>query len=151
MIAHDFSSRFKFSDWPNREIPAVAAGVYVIWHEEALIYCGMSGREVEKAVVAERLRYGLYNRLNSHASGRLSGDQFCVYLANRIIIPSLNHEDLVKFASGEFTLDYLTKRHIRDHYEYQYAVVESSRAAFQLERLCQSGEVFGVKPLLNPL
>jgi hypothetical protein len=74
-----FSLRFKFSDWPNTSIPSVAAVVYAIWHDQALIYCGMSGREYEKAQVSDKKKYGLITRLSSHASGRLSGDQFCVY------------------------------------------------------------------------
>ena len=43
-----FCQRIAFQDWPNSEIPKVAAGVYVIWHRDQLIYCGMSGREIEK-------------------------------------------------------------------------------------------------------
>jgi hypothetical protein len=53
----DFSRRHKFSDWPNAEAPAVAAGVYAVWDGETLIYCGhcgMSGREFVKAVQAAR-------------------------------------------------------------------------------------------------
>jgi hypothetical protein len=76
-----FSARHKFSDWPNVEVPAIAVGVYAVWDGDILIYCGMSGREFEKAVQAARVRYGLVTRLESHASGRLSGDQFCVYVA----------------------------------------------------------------------
>ena len=77
----------------------VAAGVYSIWHNENLIYCGMSGREIEKPQNQSKKKYGIYNRLNSHASGRLSGDQFCVYVANRLVIPELDHKDLEMFAS----------------------------------------------------
>lgn len=39
-----FSDLFKFSDCPNPKIPKIAAGVYAIWDETELIYCGMSGR-----------------------------------------------------------------------------------------------------------
>ncbi len=76
-----FSQHFKFSEWPNRDIPLVAAGVYVIWHDDELIYCGMSGREIEKAIKENKRKYGLTIRLNSHAQERLSGNQFCVYFA----------------------------------------------------------------------
>jgi hypothetical protein len=100
-----FSPRFKFSEWPNTSIPVVAAGVYAIWHHQALIYCGMSGREYEKAQTSDKKKYGLITRLSSHASGRLSGDQFCVYVANRLVIPSLQHEQLHRFSTGEHTLD----------------------------------------------
>src|SRR5262245_55688950 len=100
----EFSRRHRFSDWPNAEVPAIAAGVYAVWDGDLLVYCGMSGRELEKAASAERSRYGLVTRLASHASGRLSGDQFCVYVANRLVIPGLNQTQLAKFASGELNL-----------------------------------------------
>ena len=143
-----FSPRHRFSDWPNADIPAVAAGAYSIWEAESLIYCGMSGREIEKA--ADKSRYGLITRLESHASGRLSGDQFCVYVANRLVIPSLSADHLPQFADGEMTLDRLTKAYIRERLEYQYAIVSSSSEAYALERRCREGLEFGVRPMLNP-
>ena len=107
LVDFEFSELYKFSDWPNRSIPKVTAGVYAIWHDELLVYCGMSGREIEKNT--HKKKYGLINRLNSHASGRLSGDQFCVYVANRLIIPSLSPSELKLFSTGELTLDSITK------------------------------------------
>lgn len=120
-----FSERYKFSDWPNASVPVFAAGVYAIWDSGTLIYCGMSGREFEKAQSSQPKRYGLITRLASHASGRLSGDQFCMYVANRLVIPSLQAEELRKFASGDLTLERLTKTYIQERFEYQFAVVES--------------------------
>ena len=80
-----FSKRFSFSDWPNTAIPLITAGIYVIWDKDHLIYCGMSGREIEKYKNSNsKKKYGLINRLNSHASGRLSGDQFCVLLPTEL-------------------------------------------------------------------
>jgi hypothetical protein len=149
--AKDFSARYRFADWPNRTVPLVGAGVYVIWDADQLIYCGMSGRELEKAVVAGRKKYGLVTRLASHASGRLSGDQFCVYVANRLVIPSLQVEQLEHFRSGSLHLDALTRSYIHSRFEYQYVCVNSSTAAYELESQCRAGSVFGAKPLLNPL
>lgn len=112
----------------------------------------MSGREIEKYKYSNsKKKYGLINRLNSHASGRLSGNQFCVYVANRIVIPSLEPELLEQFRDGTMNLDRLTKRYVHDRLEYQYALVESSAEAFAAENLCRNGTVFGVKPYLNPL
>ena len=146
-----FSSRHKFADWPNSEVPAVAVGVYAVWDRDVLVYCGMSGREFEKAVAAAKPKYGLVTRLASHASGRLSGNQFCVYVANRLVVPSIRPEQKAKFASGELTLDKLTREYIHERFEYQFAFVESSAQAYELERACRNGSTFGVKPLLNPL
>jgi hypothetical protein len=116
-----------------------------------LIYCGLSGREFEKAVAAGRVRFGLTTRLASHASGRLSGDQFYVYVANRLVIPGLTPEHLATFASGELTLDSLTRDFIKSHLEYQFAIVKSSASAYALEKNCRMGTTFGTEPLLNPV
>ena len=111
----------------------------------------MSGRQIEKAIEQGKSKYGLVTRLNSHASGRLSGDQFCVYVANRLVIPQLKAEDLAKFATGEFKLDTMTKKYIHDHFEYQYVIVGSSSEAYDIEDKARRGELFGIKPFLNPL
>ncbi|MCX4116878.1 hypothetical protein [Aeromonas hydrophila] len=55
----NFSSRQKFSAWPNPDLPPVAAGVYAVWEGDTLIYCGISGREFEKAVSAAKPKFGL--------------------------------------------------------------------------------------------
>ncbi|MCR9770304.1 hypothetical protein QTO16_12815 [Vibrio harveyi] len=144
-----FSKRYKFSEWSNSGIPQVAAGVYAIWRGQELVYCGMSGRQIEKN--RHKVKFGLITRIQSHASGRLSGDQFCVYVANRLVIPSLKQEDLPRFASGELKLDALTKSYIHEHLEYQYLVVESSDEAYDIENQARAGETFGTLPLLNPI
>ncbi len=146
----NFSTRHHFSDWPNPEIPRVTAGVYVIWNGGTLIYCGMSGREIESKRFSKK-KYGLITRLASHASGRLSGNQFCVYVANRLIIPSLSSGQLELFATGELTLDLLTKNYIHEYLEYQYLLVDSSTEAYEIEREARSGQIFSSKPFLNPL
>ncbi|MUK30774.1 hypothetical protein GNP44_11885 [Aliivibrio fischeri] len=109
----------------------------------------MSGREIEKHTYKKK--YGLITRLNSHASGRLSGDQFCVYVANRLVIPSLQAIDLPLFASGELKLDGLTKKYIHDKLEYQYVLLNSSSEAYNIENEARSGKLLGQLPLLNPL
>jgi hypothetical protein len=43
---------------------------------------------------------GIYTRLLSHASGRRSGDQFCVYVADRLVLPTLSPENIAAIASG---------------------------------------------------
>jgi len=123
----------------------------VIWQGEELLYAGMSGREIEKAVKDGKKKYGLVTRLASHASGRLSGDQFCVYVANRIVIPELKQSQLNKFRDGTVTLDQMTKKFIRTKLEYQYLLVDRSQDAYDLENHCRKGAIFGRKPLLNPI
>lgn len=144
-----FTPKSLFSEWSNSQVPQVAAGVYAIWEGDRLIYCGMSGREIEKNL--KKKKYGLVTRLSSHASGRLSGDQFCVYVANRLVIPSLKQNDLPRFASGELKLDTLTKQYIHTNLAYQYVIVDSSKEAYDLEHLARGGNIFGQKPMLNPI
>lgn len=146
-----FSSRHRFEHWPNIEIPSVAAGAYAIWDQDKLIYCGMAGREFDKSVTAGSVKIGLVTRLGAHANGRLSGNQFCVYVANRYVIPLLQPEQLALFASGELNLDKLTKKYIHERLEYQFAVAESAADAFRIERACRNGTTFGARPDLNPL
>ena len=145
-----FSRRFKFSDWPNSAVPFVAAGIYAIWASETLVYCGMSGRQFDSSLASKKKRHGLYTRLASHASGRLSGDQFCVYVANRFVIPSISPDMLPRFADGSLRLDELTRRYIHDMFEYQFVCVDSGAEAYRIEAECRSGLTFGVKPYLNP-
>ena len=147
----EFSGQFKFRDWPSSSIPDVAAGVYAVWRDTGeLVYVGMSGRGMETRVTTGR-RFGLWTRIASHASGRLSGDQFAVYVANRYVIPELKMVELPLFASGELNLDALTKRYIAQHFSYSFALTPSSREAFDLERAARRGLTFGVRPTLNPL
>jgi hypothetical protein len=35
-----------------------------------------------------------------HASGRRSGDRFCVYVADRLVLPTLSQEDITAIGSG---------------------------------------------------
>lgn len=86
---------YSFGTWPNPVVPAFGAGVYTIWHTDGrFIYVGMSGRGITADTVRRNTPQGLYTRLQSHASGRRSGDQCCVYVADRLVLPSLSPEDI---------------------------------------------------------
>jgi hypothetical protein len=62
-----------FADWPTAEVPVAGSAVYTIWDRDGtFVYVGMSGRS------ATATGRGLWGRINSHASGRRSGDQFCI-------------------------------------------------------------------------
>lgn len=145
-----FSERVPFSLWSPSLVPSVAAGVYAIWDGKTLIYCGMSGRGFNPENIPNKTKHGLVTRLQSHASGRLSGDQFCVYVANRLVIPAIQPKQLINFASGELSLDQLTKAYIHQRLDFQFTVTKTGAEAYSLEEECRLGLVFGVKPLLNP-
>ena len=150
MLKNSFSKRFKFKNWPKKNFPSVAAGVYVIWDDQTLLYVGTAGKDLDKAKKSGKNKFGLITRLNSHASGRTAGDQFCSLLSNRIVIPSLTKTQIIKFKEGSVTLDQMTKKYIRSNLEYQYLLVENFQDALDLQEHCKSGVIFKVKPLLNP-
>ena len=71
----------RFADWPIGPIPKTP-GIYTIWLGDDLLYVGIAGRGG-----SGRNSMGLWGRLNSHASGRRSGDQFCIYVCDRLVLP----------------------------------------------------------------
>ena len=112
MLKNSFSKRFKFKNWPQKNFPTVAAGIYLIWDGQTLLYVSTAGKDLEKALRSEKNKFGLIIRLNSHASGRAAGDQFCSLLSNRIVIPSLKSSQLNKFREGSITLDPVSYTHL---------------------------------------
>src|SRR5215210_5893290 len=79
----------RFADYADLTgvIPSGGAGVYTIWDDGGgLVYAGIAGRNP--------LGKGLASRLRSHASGRRSGDQFCVYVADHYVLPDLTSEQI---------------------------------------------------------
>jgi hypothetical protein len=83
----------RFQDWPNDQVPKRAAGVYTVWDPDRLLYVGMSGRamtaaDLEVSPNGRVVAKGLWTRLNAHAVGRRSGDQFCVYVCDRFVVPA---------------------------------------------------------------
>jgi hypothetical protein len=80
----------------SSEFVALASGPLFAFRgttDGRFIYVGMSGRSITKATQAPNRPYGLYTRLDSHAGGRRSGDQFCVYVAGRLVLPTLTADD----------------------------------------------------------
>ena len=150
MLKNTFSKKFKFKNWPKKNFPTVAAGVYVIWDDQTLLYVGTAGKDLDKAKKSGKNKFGLITRLNSHASGRTAGDQFCSLLSNRIVIPSLTKTQIIKIKEGSVTLDQITKKYIRCNLEYQYLVVDNFQDAIDLEMHSRRGAIFSTTPLLNP-
>src|ERR1700735_5240432 len=116
---------FRFADWPSDQVPRRAAGVYTVWRRDEFIYVGMSGRGAQSEdFVAGPDRpgkaMGLWTRLNSHASGRRSGDQFNVYICDRFIDPALTSGQQHDIGQGHLLLDRLTRDYIREHFGYRF-------------------------------
>ncbi len=146
----------RLSEWPNPSVPKVAAGVYTFWEHGRLIYVGMSGRGLAAEDIAApdepAKAKGLWTRPDSHASGRRNGDQFCVYVCDRFVVPHLSLQQQAQVGDGVVSLDALTRKHIHEHFEYRYVTVDNGSDALALERDVQRGALsVGCRPLSDQI
>jgi len=70
---------------------------------------------------------GLRDRLRSHASGRRSGDQFCIYVADRLVLSVLTSEERTAIGSGVRSFDALVRAYIHEHLAYRFVVFRHLR------------------------
>ena len=133
-----------FADWPIGSVPR-APGIYTIWRRSDFLYVGIAG-----CGASGQASTGLWGRLNSHASGRRSGDQFCIYVCDRLVLPTLAGR-LQEVADGRLSLDALTRTFIRQQLGFRLAPVASYSEAQQLENQIKRGGLPAIgRPLLNP-
>ena len=152
-LANDLSSgpAYLFADWPNIAVSTFGAGVYTIWHSDGrFIYVGMSGRGITTETSRRNTPQGIYTRLQSHASGRRSGDQFCVYVADRLVLPALSQDDITAIASGRHQMDAFVRRYIHENLCYRFVMLPDGAAAYAVEAAIKSGEWEHGRPFLNP-
>jgi hypothetical protein len=153
---------FRFADWPNEAVPKRQAGVYTVWRGDQLLYAGMAGKLMKTPSIATDLSQdaippdepkvvaGLWSRLNSHASGRRSGDQFCVYVCDRFVVPDLSPTQRQQLSEATLSLDHVTKNLIRDLFAYRFVVAANGADALALERRVREGALVVGRPYLNP-
>jgi hypothetical protein len=147
-LAH--GAAYPFSDWPNPCVPSFGAGVYTIWHSGGrFIYVDMSGRRITVNSAHRNTPHGIYTRLQSRASGR-SGDQFCVYVADRLVLSTLSEDDIAAVASGRHQMDAFVRRYIHEHLSYRFVVRPDGAAAYAVEIAIKNGRWEYGRPLLNP-
>jgi hypothetical protein len=147
---------YRFADWPNPAVPNGRIGAYTVWRDSQLVYVGMAGGAIEVGtrVAGESARgrpTGLRSRLNSHASGRRSGDQFCVYVFDRLVLPTLSRQQIEDAARGQISLDRLTRQLIRHALSYRVTLLTSAAIARAVERQIQREGLANQSPLLNPI
>jgi hypothetical protein len=135
-------------------MPTAAAGVYSIWNvQNDFVYVGMAGRgkTAEALSIAEQQgkKTGLYDRLNSHASGARSGDQFCVYVQDLLLLPKLTSEEIDLIVTRQLALDRLVRDYVRENLSYRFVITPDGVAAAALERQVINGAL-GEHPILNP-
>jgi len=142
---------YSFSDWPNSKVPTFGAGVYTIRHHDGrFIYVGMSGRGMTADTIHRNTPHGIYTRLKSHASVRRSGDQFCVYVADRLVLPTLSQVEITAIASGRHHMDAFVRRYIHENLCYRFVMLPDGAAAYAVEAAIKSGSWGHGRPLLDP-
>ena len=141
----------RFADWPDPTVPVFGAGVYTIWDNDGrFIYVGMSGRGITAETVRRNSPLGVYTRLHSHASGRRSGDQFCFYVADRLVFPTLSLEDISAIGSGRHQMDAFVRRYIHENLCFRFVMLPDGAAAYNVEAAIKNGDWEHGCPLLNP-
>ena len=131
----------RFDQWGTNVVPAGPPGVYTVWWGERFVYVGMGGRSEGGA--------GLRGRLLKHVSGRRSGNQFCIYVCDRFVLPTLSPEQIAQVGEGTLRLDRLVQAFIHEHLAYRFVLADDSAGARSLERLVQVQGLSGRRPLLN--
>jgi hypothetical protein len=135
-----------FADWPSTEVPRAGSIVYTVWDRQGtFIYVGMAGRSASASSKSK----GPFGRLESHANGRRSGDQFNIYVCDRFVLMRV-HDRIPEVAAGTLSLDQLTREFIRAELGFRFAPVRSPQEAFAFERQLQRGEWQFGPPDLNP-
>jgi len=101
-------------------IPGSGAGVYTIWDDAGgLVYTGIAGRNPAGK--------GLASRLRSHASGRRSGDQFCVYAADHYVLPEPTREQIEAIRDSTLSMDALVREKIHVSFGFRFVVADGLR------------------------
>jgi hypothetical protein len=135
----------RFAEWPEVDLRFSAPGVYTVWQQDVFLYVGISWQDKPGSK-------GLFGRLDSHASGRRSGDQFCIYICDRYVIPTLEAARLSDVGTGSLSLDRLTRDFVRGQLTYRAVHTATGAEARRIERIVRStGLPGGARPTINPL
>ena len=133
-----------FAENPRDYVPTNGSIIYSVWDaDKRFIYVGTSGLQK-----ASDKRSPL-SRIIGHASGRRSGDQFCVYIHDFYIVPRLIEEQ--SYIPKKGLLDKLTKDYIQTKLAYRFVHFTSDDSDVivrSLENQIKSG-VLGFAPQLN--
>jgi len=110
----------------------------------------MSGRDDKKMLEAQKqgMPYGLIQRLKAHQSGRRSGDQFCVYVSDRLVLKTLSEGQIQEITDGKISMDQLTKDFIHTNCNFRFIATQSAQESFSVEDEIKQGSL-GQTPLLN--
>jgi hypothetical protein len=150
-------SLHSFREPLDPELPHVAAGCYTVWDDDGrYLYAGMAGR----SLTAERIRLathdpkasvsGLRDRLRAHRAGRRSGDQFAVYVFDRLVLGRLTSDEIASAVNGTRRLDEDVRDFIGAHLSYRWVATVDGTEAFALEHTLVTEGLGGSLPYLKP-
>ena len=147
-ISQLFSESVELQEFSTKNIdhiPTYGSIIYTVFLDRSeFIYVGIGGLS-GKSVKERNPR----SRIIQHAQGRRSGDQFCIYIQDFYVIPSIINNE---YTPKKGFLDTLTKEFIQSRLTYRYLVLQtedSDKIVRRLERELQNNEYgFGV-PKLN--
>ena len=142
-----------FNDKPSWNVPNVSCGVYTVWKGDDFLYVGMSGRDINesniKSLEIKGKKIGLITRLESHASGQRSGDQFCVYISDLFVLQNLSSKDIVLISEKKKRMDEYVRSYIRSNLSFRFVLMKSGTDCFSLEKHIRSEGLNGILPSIN--
>jgi len=128
-----------------KNIPEYGSIIYTVFLDKSeFIYVGIGGLS-GKSVTDRNPR----SRIRQHTQGTRSGDQFCIYIQDFYVLPTLIGQ---AYTPVKGYLDKLTKEFIQTRLTYRYYVVQSDdsdKVVRRLERELQSGQHGHAIPKLN--
>lgn len=65
---------------------------------------------------------GLRDRLGAHKQGARSGDQFCIYVFDFLVLPTLGADDIAQAVMRQRRLDDDVRRYRADNLSYRWVV-----------------------------
>jgi hypothetical protein len=135
---------FSFKDDPRRIVPDKGSIIYSVWNKkEEFLYIGISG--LQKSLEKRNPQ----SRMQSHSSGRRSGDQFCIYIHDIFVIPELIKTG--EYQSERGWLDKVTQKYIHDNLFYRFVSFlsdDSDVIVRGFENKIKNGEM-GLTPMIN--
>ena len=137
-----------FKENPKDHIPNYGSIIYTIWDKNnQWIYVGIGG--VGQSPNTPLKNRNPRSRILQHRSGLRSGDQFCIYVHDFYIIPTLNL-DRYEFKRGD--LDRVTTDFIQNELFYRFIVFQTddgNKLVRDIETELKRGVKGFGKPLLN--
>lgn len=94
---------------------------------------------------------GLLSRLTSHASGQRSGNRFCIYVCDRLVLKGLTRAEIAEVAAGRLSLDKRTREMIRAKLGFRSVRLPDARTALDVEKAIKRGALGELPYLQHPV